>query len=71
MNPNEIRGRADTSSPPTLPEMNGDMASCSSTDEQPQKVPMDTESMVLPSEFSAAHEAQQLVNLYLNLDWYV
>ncbi|KAK5979645.1 hypothetical protein GCK32_012565, partial [Trichostrongylus colubriformis] len=72
MNPIEIRGRADVSSPVNLPEMKGDIASCSSTSDEQQRtsMSMDSESLLLPSEFSVVDEAQQLINLYMNLDWF-
>ncbi|RCN25045.1 zinc finger, C4 type, partial [Ancylostoma caninum] len=68
MNPNEIRGRADTTSPVALPEMDDDIAPCSSSAPIPRKLTETEYSLSLPSEFSAVDEAEQLVNLYMNLD---
>ncbi|PIO62364.1 zinc finger, C4 type, partial [Teladorsagia circumcincta] len=68
MKPSEIRGHVDAPSPENLPEMSGEISPRSSTDDQVQRISMNTESLMLPSEFSVVDEAQQLINLYLNLD---
>ncbi|KAK6747725.1 hypothetical protein RB195_000739 [Necator americanus] len=69
MNPNEIRGRADNSSPNALPEVDDDIAPCSSSSNGQVYLRLNVENAVsLPSEFSVLDEAEQLVNLYMNLD---
>ncbi|WKY04251.1 hypothetical protein Q1695_005323 [Nippostrongylus brasiliensis] len=67
MNPNEIRGRADTSSPVTLPEMGDDIGPSTSSASAQQHC-MEVDKVRLPSDCLMIENAEQLINLYLNLN---